>query len=552
MREKWWKEAVVYQVYPRSFQDSTGNGIGDLNGITRRLDYLRELGVTVLWLSPVYASPNVDNGYDISNYQAIMEDFGTMEDFDRLLAEAHRRGIRLVMDLVVNHTSDAHPWFVESRSSRDNPKRDWYIWRDGCRGGPPNGQWSVFSGSAWQYDEQTGQYYLHLFTREQPDLNWANSEVREAIYRMMTWWLDKGVDGFRMDVIDHISKPPAALACDGGPGQSCLNGPEVHAYLQEMNQKVLSKYDIMTVGENPGASPQEALQYAGTGRGELNMVFHFEIMQVDRDPEFGKWKPRPFRLGDLKKTITRWQCELYGRAWNSLYWNNHDQPRVVSRFGSDADETLREKSAKMLATCLYLLQGTPYVYQGEELGMTNMKFCSLDEIQDVEALNAYRELAIEKKIFTHEEMMRAINKNGRDNARTPMQWDASEHGGFSTGVPWMAVNPNYRQINAASQVKDPNSVWTYYQRLFRFRKAHPLIIHGSYELLLPEDERLYAYRRGFEGQELLVICNFSGEVVADQSAAALCAESGSLLFGNYPGDTAQTDLLRPYEARVYG
>ncbi|MDR1948626.1 MAG: alpha-glucosidase [Spirochaetaceae bacterium] len=550
MDKQWWKEAVVYQIYPRSFQDSTGNGVGDLNGITRRLDYLKDLGIDVIWLSPVYASPNVDNGYDISDYQAIMDDFGTMEDFDRLLGEAHGRGIKIVMDLVVNHTSDAHQWFLESRSSRNNPKRDWYIWRDGYRDGPPNLQPSVFSGSAWQYDEKTGQYYLHLFAKEQPDLNWANPEVRDAVYRMMSWWLDKGIDGFRMDVIDCISKPPAALAADGGPGVDCNNGPEVHTYLKEMNKKVLSRYDIMTVGENSGATPENARIYAGTDTGELNMVFQFEVMFVDHDPKLGKWKPRPFRLTEIKKIMTKWQTGLYQTAWNSLYWNNHDQPRVVSRFGNDGDE-FREKSAKMLATCLHMMLGTPYIYQGEELGMTNMPFGSMEDVRDVEAFNAYRELVTEKKALVHEEMMAGINKNGRDNARTPMQWNAEKNAGFSSGTPWIPVNPNFRQINAAAQVEDPNSVWAYYRRLIRFRKEHPVIIYGNYELLLPEDEQVYAYRRGYEGTTALVICNFSGDTVKSGEAANLAAGAGPLLLANYP-EEAPPEILRPYEARVYG
>jgi oligo-1,6-glucosidase len=548
MTQQWWKETVVYQIYPRSFQDTTGNGVGDLNGITQRLDYLHELGIGVIWLSPVYESPNVDNGYDISDYQAIMAGFGTMADFDRLLAEAHRRDIKIVMDLVVNHTSDQHKWFVESRSSRYNPKRDWYIWRDGDgHGGPPNRMGSVFSGSAWQYDEASGQYYLHFFAKEQPDLNWDNPEVRDAVFAMMSWWLDKGIDGFRMDVISMISKFPATLANDGGPGADMCNGPHVHEYLKEMNRRVLSRYDIVTVGEAPGVNLEGAKQYAGFDSGELSMIFQFEMMDVDSQSEFGKWNTNRYKLAGIKKVMNKWQQGLNGYAWNSLFLDNHDSPRAVSRFGDDSTDESRVRSAKMLAVWLHMMQGTPYIYQGEELGMTNAPLKSLDDCRDVEIINAYRELVTEKKLLSHEQMMAAIQKAGRDNARTPMHWDASDHAGFTVGVPWIPVNPNYSTINAAAQIHDPDSVFSFYKTIIALRKKHPVIVYGDYEPLLIEDEHLFVYRRHFEGKTLLVICNFSADTHPMPEGLPL---AGSLLITNYPAGTLRDSEVLPWEARV--
>jgi oligo-1,6-glucosidase len=553
---QWWKEAVVYQIYPRSFQDTTGSGVGDLNGITWRLDYLKDLGINVIWLSPIYESPNVDNGYDISDYRKINPEFGTMEDFDRLLSEAHRRNIKIVMDLVVNHTSDQHPWFLESRSSKDNPKRDWYIWRDGSKDGPPNDLRSVFSGSAWQYDEKIGQYYLHLFAVGQPDLNWANPEVREAVFSMMTWWLDKGIDGFRMDVIDAIHKPESALAVSGGKAESCFGSGGVHGYLKEMRQKVLSRYDIMTVGETSSVTTKTASLYAGNDGAELNMVFQFEHTLIDHDSEFGKWRPVPFQLSKLKEIFSRWQTALYGRAWTSLYWDNHDQPRIVSRFGEDSTEELRVRSAKMLALCLHMMQGTPYIYQGEELGMTNMPFQKFEDCRDVEIFNACRELVTEKKLLTLEQLMEGVRKLGRDNARTPVQWDASKNGGFSTGTPWIAVNPNYVNINAASQVGDDDSVYRFYKKLIRLRKEYPVIVYGNYELLLPEDDRIFAYHRNSETKNpgspaLLVICNFTGKELIGIDLSALGAGTGKLLIANYAADKISDTRLLPCEGRAY-
>ena len=553
-KKQWWKEAVVYQIYPRSFQDSTGNGEGDLKGIIRRLDYLKQLGIDVIWLSPVYDSPMVDNGYDISDYEKINPLFGTMEDFDLLLDQAHRRGIKIVMDLVVNHTSDKHPWFIESRSGRDNPKRDWYIWQDGFEGGPPNKMGSVFSGSAWQYDEASGQYYLHFFAREQPDLNWENTAVRDAVYAMMKRWFDKGVDGFRMDVIDMISKFPQVLASDGGPGGSMCNGPRVHEFIREMNREVLSSYDILTVGEMPGANIEEAKKYAADDGSELNMVFHFEHMDIDREPRLGKWGPRPYHLPQLKAILSKWQTELHGYAWNSLYWSNHDQPRVVSRFGDASTEASRVTSAKMLAACLHLMKGTPYIYQGEELGMTNAPLERLEDCNDLEIINAYRELVEEDKVLSHEQFMAGVRAHGRDNARTPMQWDNTPNGGFTSGTPWIGVNPNYRTINAASQTDDQDSVFNFYRQLIQLRKNHPVIVYGDYELLFPDHEQVFMYRRHYEGVRLTVLCNFSGKHINDIDLSALHMDKGRLLIANYEEKELKHETLLPWETRavLYG
>ena len=465
MERKWWKESVVYQIYPRSFMDSNGDGIGDIKGITSKLDYLKELGIDVIWLSPVYQSPNDDNGYDISDYQAIMQEFGNMEDFDEMLAAAHERGIKIMMDLVVNHTSDEHRWFVESRKSKDNPYRDYYIWRDAKDGREPNNWGSCFGGSAWQYDETTDMYFLHLFSKKQPDLNWDNKVVRREVFDMMTWWLEKGVDGFRMDVISMISKVPGlpdgpkdkdALYGDFGP--SVINGPHVHDYLKEMRKEVLSKFDTITVGETSGVTVEEAVKYAADDESELNMVFQFEQNDLDGG-EHGKWNLNKIYLPDLKAVLNRWQTYLEGKAWNSLYWSNHDQPRIVSRLGNDT-EAYRELSAKMLATCLHMMKGTPYIYQGEELGMTNVPFASMDEFRDIESINAYREYT-ENGIIAPEDMMKYLNYKSRDNARTPMQWSDEENGGFTKGTPWIKINPNYTTINAREQMEREDSVFHY-------------------------------------------------------------------------------------------
>jgi oligo-1,6-glucosidase len=540
---------VVYQIYPRSFQDSNNDGIGDIPGIIEKLDYLACLGIDVIWLSPVYQSPMIDNGYDISDYEDIDPMFGTMADMERLIAEAHKRNIRMVMDLVVNHTSDRHPWFIESRSSRDNPKRDWYIWRDGFQGGPPNRTRSNFSGSAWEFDGQTGQYYLHFFAKQQPDLNWENPEVREAVFSMMNRWIDRGIDGFRMDVISGISKHPETLRSDGGPGAAdWTNGPRIHEFLREMNQKVLSRKDIMTVGETPGVTPETAALYAGFDRGELNMVFQFELTTIDDDPRLGKWTTKRFGLRDFKRVTAKWQSGLHGKAWNSLYLENHDQPRSIARYGSAATADAWEKSAKMLALCLHFQQGTPYIYQGEELGMTNCSWTAISQFNDVEIHNAWKELVEEKKALTGEAMMAYLNARCRDNARTPMQWDASPNAGFTTGKPWLPVNPNNKDINAEKQRDDPDSIFSFYQRLIQFRKEHPVITEGSFELLLPEDERVFAYRRALGGETLLALCNFTGEYAP--IGESFLEAAGGLLIGNYSAD-APKEKLRPWEARVY-
>ena len=511
MNKTWWKEAVIYQIYPRSFMDSNGDGIGDLQGIVSRLDYLKYLGIDVIWLSPVYQSPNDDNGYDISDYQAIMDEFGTMEDFDELLAKAHDRGIRIVMDLVVNHTSDEHKWFLESKKSKDNPYRDYYIWREGQNEqAPPNNWGSCFGGSAWQYDEATSMYYLHLFSKKQPDLNWDNKEVRQSVYDMMTWWCEKGIDGFRMDVISMISKTSEmpdgkAEGLYGDFGPYCIHGPNVHKYLQEMNETVLSKYDIMTVGETAGVTTELAKQYAGEDARELNMVFQFE--HVEGNGKYGKWTDQKMPLNMLKKTLSRWQRELHGKAWNSLFWDNHDQPRAVSRFGDDRP-MFREISAKMLATCLHMLQGTPYIYQGEELGMTNYPFQSPDDFRDIESINAYSQWCANGPL-SHEEFWPCITAKSRDNARTPMQWDDTENAGFTTGTPWISVNPNYKEINAKAETSDPDSVFHYYKKLIALRRENPVMIYGSYEPLLEDSEELFVYTRTLDLEKLLTVCNFS-------------------------------------------
>ncbi len=559
MKQDWWRDAVVYQIYPRSFMDSNGDGIGDLGGITQKLDYLKELGIDVVWLSPVYRSPNVDNGYDISDYQDIMEEFGSMEDFDRMLEKAHSLGIKIMMDLVVNHTSDQHPWFVESRKNADaeNPYRDYYIWREGQgKGTPPNNWGSSFSGSAWTYDEERGQYYLHLFAPEQPDLNWENPAVREKVFEMMDWWCQKGIDGFRLDVISMISKVPGlpdgkkgeGLYGDGGPFYQ--NGPKVHEYLREMNQKVLSRYPLITVGETPGASVEDAALYAGNDTHELNMVFQFE--HVDGDPRqpgrYGKWDQKKMPLSTWKQILSKWQTGLEKKGWNSLYLSNHDQPRAVSRFGNDSPQ-YRTLSAKMLATCLHMMKGTPYIYQGEELGMTNAYFDSLEDYRDIESLNAYKEIT-ESFGETPETVLGYLKKIGRDNARTPMQWEDSANAGFSTGTPWIPVNPNYKEINAQQQLHDPDSVFRYYQKLISLRHTMDILVHGTYELLEPENEQLFLYLRTLGTERLVVLCNFTGrDLPVPDCISADIQEKTELLISNY--QNRQDGILRPYEASVY-
>ena len=582
---QWWKEAVVYQVYPRSFNDANGDGIGDLKGITEKLPYLAKLGINVIWLSPVFDSPNVDNGYDISDYFAIMGDFGTMEDFDEMLETAHKNGIKILMDLVANHTSDEHPWFKESRSSKDNPYRDYYIWKD-PKGFdedgnpiPPNNWASEFGGPAWEWDEATGQFYLHIFFKEQPDLNWENEKVREDLYSMVRWWLDKGVDGFRLDAINIISKPegfPDDPSTDFEKHTSSIpfvisNGTMVHPWMKELTRETFSRYDVMTVGETSATSPEDAKLWAGYHTGELNMIFHFDHMGVDNDPNGklgGKWSYAPYKLTELKRILNDWQTTLEGNAWGSLYWNNHDQPRVVSRFGNDSDE-FRTLSAKQLATTLHFMQGTPYIYQGEELGMTNVKFNSIEDYRDGDSIRFYEDMHVDHKRLSHEEAMQAIYIKGRDNARTPVQWDASANGGFSPeGVtPWIAVNPNYPAINAEAVLADEDSIFYHYQQLVALRrgKLKDLMVYATFapvdSVQVPhnEDEAVYAYTRtgGADGspanESLLVVSNFTAEEQErDFAVLSEAREAGArveLVSSNYKDDAGSA--LRPYEAKVY-
>lgn len=557
MKKQWWKEAVVYQIYPRSFKDTNGDGIGDIRGVIEKLDYLKFLGIDVIWLCPIYKSPNDDNGYDISDYRDIMQEFGTMKDFDKLLEEAHQRGIKILLDLVINHSSDEHNWFVESRKSKDNEYRDYYIWREGKDGKEPNNWGSVFSGSAWQYDEVTDMYYLHLFTKKQPDLNWENPKVRKEVQDLVRWWLDKGIDGFRMDVISAISKqqdfpngPKKEGALYGDFGPYSINGPRVHEYLKELNKEVLSKYDIMTVGETPGATPEIAMDYVGEERDELNMLFQFEHMSLG-DGEDGKWSNGPFKLIELKTILSKWQKGLEKGGWNSLYWNNHDQPRIVSRFGDD--KKYWKESAKMLGTCLHMLQGTPYIYQGEEIGMTNVAFENLEDYKDVEIFNAYREL-VQIKGKDHDEMMKAIYERGRDNARTPMQWDASENAGFTQGTPWIKLNPNYKEINVESQINDEDSILNYYRKLIKIRKENEVVVYGQYDIILEDHEEIYAYTRTQENEKLLVICNFSQNTPEFNLPENIEFNTKELIISNYEVDEKE-DIkkinLKPYEGRVY-
>jgi oligo-1,6-glucosidase len=560
MTDPWWKSAVVYQIYPRSFADSDGDGMGDLRGVIDHLDHLAGLGVDVLWLSPVYPSPQDDNGYDISDYRDIDPVFGSLEIFDELLAGVHERGMKLIMDLVVNHSSDEHPWFDQSRSSRDNPKRDWYWWRParegmepGAPGAEPTNWGSAFGGPAWEYDPATGEYYLHLFSRKQPDLNWENPEVREAIYEMMRWWLDRGVDGFRMDVINYISKDPALPdgelqmgAAYGNGAAAFLNGPRIHEFLHEMHDQVFAgRGALLNVGEMPGVTVDQAIRYTDPAREEVDMVFQFDHVWADRGPD--PWILQPLQLTNLKAIFGRWQAGLAQVGWNSLYWNNHDQPRVVSRYGDDGE--FRVESAKMLGTVLHLHRGTPYVYQGEELGMTNTQFAGIADFRDVEALGQYAQ-AVEKEGRSPEDVLTVLRARGRDNARTPMQWDSSPQAGFTTGTPWLAVNPNHTVINAAAAVADPDSVYHYYRRLIELRHTEPAVVDGDFTMLLPHHEQLYAFTRRLGTTELLVIGNFSGAAAKADIEDAAAWASAELVLTNVA--TPPQDLaLGPWQAVVY-
>ncbi len=559
MHKSWWQEAVVYQIYPRSFQDSNGDGIGDLRGIMSRLDYIKELGVDVIWLCPIYQSPNDDNGYDISDYRTIMADFGTLDDFQGFLEQAHQRGLKVIMDLVVNHTSDEHFWFSSSRHDIKSSYRDYYIWRSGKvidgQKVPPNNWGGVFGGSAWEYDESTEMYYLHLFSKKQPDLNWENPDLREEIYQMMNYWLDMGIDGFRMDVINLISKEPTLP--DGLREKDQLygnffphvaNGPRIHEYLKEMHQRTLSHRDVMTVGETPDVSVAEAIRYTGFEENELNMVFQFEMMDLDQGV-YGKWNQEKVSLASLRQCISKWQVGLDGKGWNSLYWNNHDQPRAVSRFGDDSTPLFWEKSAKLLGLCLHMLQGTPYIYQGEELGMTNTQFDGPEAFLDLESRNAWKEL-VEDRAVPEDQALNYLRYKSRDNARTPMQWNNDNSAGFSEGKPWMTVNPNYTWLNAEAQLKNPDSIFYFYQKLIALRHEYKIIVYGSYEDRSENHPQLFIYTRKWQGKCLWVLCNFSKDKADLPAYVQTMAGRGELLLDNYP-DHSQANWLEPYEGRVY-
>lgn len=530
----WWKNAVIYQIYPRSFADSNGDGTGDLQGIISRLDYLKELGIDAIWLSPVYRSPQDDNGYDISDYRDIDPIFGTLKDMEELIREAGNRGIRIIMDLVLNHSSDEHVWFQEAKKNRDNPFHEYYVWRDGTEGKLPNDMKAAFGGPAWEWVPEAGQYYFHQFSVKQPDLNWENPKLRREIYDMINWWIAKGVGGFRLDVIDQIAKEP-----DKGITN---NGPRLHEYLRELSKETFQKADLVTVGEAWGATTELAKLYSNPDGSELSMVFQFEHICLDQEEGGEKWDLAPLPFIRLKEVISRWQTELYQKGWNSLFWDNHDLPRIVSRWGDDGK--YRVESAKMLAILLHGMQGTPYIYQGEELGMTNVAY-EIDDYRDIETLNFYKERM--EKGFREEEVMRSIHAKSRDNARTPMQWDDGANAGFTDGKPWIRINPNYREINARQQVEDEDSVFTCYKKLIGFRKKYPVFVDGEFKMLLYEDENIFAYTRTNKRERLLVICNFYGRTV--RCPLGMPDMSEKLLIGNYR-DTDQT-MLRPYEARMY-
>ncbi|MGG3562185.1 alpha-glucosidase [Neobacillus rhizosphaerae] len=552
MNKLWWKEAVAYQIYPRSFMDSNGDGIGDIKGIISKLDYLKELGIDVIWVSPMYQSPNDDNGYDISDYQEIMEEFGTMADFNLLLEETHRRGMKLILDLVINHTSDEHPWFIESRSSKENPKRDWYIWRDGKGGKEPNNWESIFGGSAWKYDEQTDQYFMHIFSKKQPDLNWENEEVRKALYEMVNWWLDKGIDGFRVDAISHIKKEEGLEDMPNPEGlqyvssfDKMMNVDGIHTFLQELKEETFAKYDIMTVGEANGVTVDDAEDvesWVGEKTGKFNMVFQFEHLAL-WDAEAKK----ELDIVELKDVLSRWQKGLENKGWNALFIENHDKPRVVSTWGNDK-EYWRE-SATAFGTMYFLMQGTPFIYQGQEIGMTNVQFDSIEDYDDVSAKNMYRIKRAEG--VSHEEIMDIIWASGRDNSRTPMQWSSEENGGFSTGNPWLKVNPNFKDINVASQQKDEKSVLNFYKKMVSLKKANEVFTYGTYDLLLKDDPQIFAYTRKLNEEKIIVITNLSTKP-AEMDGVSL--DYSHLLLHNYevsPHETLTKLTLQPYEARVY-
>ncbi len=556
---EWWKKAVVYQIYPQSFKDSNNDGVGDLNGIREKLPYLKDLGIDVIWLNPIYQSPMVDNGYDISDYYAINPEFGTMEDFDAMMAEAHALEIKIIIDLVVCAASSEHHWFKESKKSRDNKYSDYFIWKDPKEdGSAPNNWGSIFGkGSCWEYVEERGQYYLHLFATEMPDLNWANPELRQEVYKNMRFWLDKGIDGFRLDSISLISKnedfpdtPDVPVGEFGSPYYGASNGPHVHDYLQEMNREVLSQYDVMTVGEATRTPVDKAILYCDPERNELDMIFQFDHMHVDYG-QYGRYSDLRFKLSDLKASMVEWQTALNGRGWNSLYWDNHDQPRAVSRFGNDSKE-FREVSAKMLATILHFQQGTPFVFQGEEIGMTNVKFDKVEQYRDLEAHNMYNKFSAMN--LPEEEIMTYLNYKSRDNARTPMQWNTEANGGFSEATPWIQSNPNYAEINVEEALANSDSVYYYYQKLIALRKELPAIVEGQFEMVNAEDSDVFSYTREYEGEKILVIGSFSDKKISFEIPSKLNIENAEKIIGNYNEEVTSKEntlYLRPYEAVAY-
>lgn len=552
LTQPWWKKAVVYQIYPKSFNDTTGNGLGDLQGIIEKLDYLKELGVDVLWLTPIYKSPQRDNGYDISDYYSIYEPYGTMEDFDKLLEEAHKRELKVIMDIVINHTSTEHEWFQKAKASMDNPYRDYYIWKDGKEGEPPTNWISKFGGSAWELDSKTGQYYLHLFDVTQADLNWENEVVRKDLYKMMDYWLKKGVDGFRLDVINLISKNQDFPNDDSGDGRKFYtDGPRVHEYLHEMNQEVFSKYDIMTVGEMSSTTIENCIKYTNPEREELSMTFNFHHLKVDY-PNGEKWTKAEFDFQALKQILSQWQVEMHkGNGWNALFWCNHDQPRVVSRFGND--KTYHKESAKMLATTIHMMQGSPYIYQGEEFGMTNPKFNRIEDYRDVESLNMYR--IMKENGHSEEEIIEILKQKSRDNSRTPVQWNNQEHGGFTTGTPWINTASNYKEINAEEALKDKDSIFYHYQKLIQLRKEYDIITDGDYQLLLEDHTDIFAYMRSNSKEKLLVVNNFYGKDTIFELPEAVQSDDNSveILLSNYQDSSKEIKQiqLRPYESIVY-
>ena len=551
--KNWWKNSVVYQIYPRSFKDSNGDGFGDLQGVIEKLDYLKELGIDVIWLSPVFDSPQDDNGYDIRDYRSIYGRFGSNEDMEELINKAHDRDIKIVLDLVVNHTSDEHAWFVESRKSRDNEYSDYYIWKDQKEdGSEPNNWGSSFCGSAWEYCEERGQYYLHFYSKKQPDLNWENPQVRQEVYDLMKFWMEKGADGWRMDVIASISKDqnyPDYPEEDGRKyytGKYHSNGPRLHEFIHEMNQEVLSKYDCMTVGEAPGSTPEVARLFTDPTREELNMIFTFEHMNIDRVPGSvnRKWALKPFDLRELKRVMSEWQTKLYGRGWNALYFENHDQPRVISRWGNDT--VYRKKCAKAYATILHGMQGTPYIYQGEEIGMTNVRF-DLDGYEDIEVRNAYKELVLNGKTISEDDFKKAVWNKSRDNARTPMQWDDSDNAGFTTGKPWFGVSDRYKEINVKQALADKDSIFYYYKKLIELRHKESLLTEGNYQLLLPEDEKIFAYLRNTENETWLIVANMSEDTALTDELKPFVNAKQDIMIGNYDRENLD-EALRPYEA----